>query len=64
MWEYKVAVDSWKFQTQEEAQAEIQQATQKLNAEGAQGWELIAVQQIELANRLTAFVYFYKRQRG
>lgn len=64
MWEYKVAVDSWKFQTQEEAQAEIQQATQQLNAEGAQGWELIAVQQIELANRLTAFVYFYKRQRG
>ena len=64
MWEYKVAVDSWKFQTQEEAQAEIQQATQKLNAEGAQGWELIAVQQIELANQLTAFVYFYKRQRG
>lgn len=64
MWEYKVAVDSWKFQTQEEAQAEIQQATQRLNAEGAQGWELIAVQRIELANRLTAFVYFYKRQRG
>ncbi|HSE18303.1 MAG TPA: hypothetical protein VLB46_14705 [Pyrinomonadaceae bacterium] len=63
MWEYKVAVDSWKFQTHEEAQAEIQQAMQRLNAEGSQGWELTAVQQIQLANRLTAFVYFYKRQR-
>ena len=63
MWEYKVAVDTWKFETEEQGQAEIQKATKALNADGAQGWELTAVQQIQLAERLTAFVYFYKRQR-
>jgi len=63
MWEYKVVTDSWTFETPEQAQAETREATQRLNLEGQQGWELTSVQYIPIADRKAAFIYFYKRPR-
>ena len=63
MWEYKVVADGWAFKTTEEAQAETREAMQKLNMEGAQGWELTSVQYIPIAQREAAFIYFYRRPK-
>jgi len=63
MWEYRVMADSWTFNTSEQAQKEMQEATQKLNMEGQQDWELTSVQSISTADRRVAFIYFYKRPK-
>ena len=63
MWEYKVVADSFSFESPEQAQVEIKAATQKLNVEGQQGWELTAVQTISTGERRAAFIYFYRRPK-